>query len=346
MTMASDGIRAHRRSGNKAWKQVVASYREPSVWRATWQLVNTLVPYALLWCALYWAIGVSYWLALALVLPAAGLLVRLFIIFHDCAHGSFFKSKAANNLVGVVTGALTFTPFHRWRAQHATHHASSGDLDRRGAGDVWTLTVREYLERSYWGRLWYRLGRNPVILLLVAPLFYFVVVQRFCPNSARRRERHSVYWMNLAILGLAATLSVLLGLKAYLMIQLTVMAVAGTAGMWLFYMQHQFDGAYWERRGEWDYTAAALQGSSYYKLPPILRWFSGNIGFHHVHHLSPGIPNYNLERCHHADAMFLAVKPITLLASLRSLSLRLWDEERKRLVGFRHLRPALRAATP
>jgi len=338
--MASDGIRANRRSGNKTWKQVVASYREPSVWRATWQLVNTLVPYALLWYAMYWAISVSYWLALALAIPAAGLLVRLFIIFHDCAHGSFFKSKAANNLVGVVAGALTFTPFHRWRAKHATHHASSGDLDRRGAGDVWTLTVREYLERSFWKRLSYRLGRNPVILLLIAPLFYFVVAQRFCPSSARRRERHSVYWMNLGIFGLAATLSVVLGLKAYLLIQLTVMAVAGTAGMWLFYMQHQFDGAYWERRDEWDYTAAALQGSSYYKLPPILRWFSGNIGFHHVHHLSPGIPNYNLERCHHAGAMFLEVKPITLLSSLRSLSLRLWDEERKRLVGFRHLRPA------
>ncbi|HEX4025706.1 MAG TPA: fatty acid desaturase [Steroidobacteraceae bacterium] len=338
--MTSDGTRANRRSGNKAWKQVVASYRQPSAGRAAWQLLNTLLPYALLWYAMDWALGVSYWLMLALALPAAGLLVRLFIIFHDCAHGSFFKSKAANTLVGLVAGALTFTPFERWRAKHADHHASSGDLDRRGAGDVWTLTVREYLDRSYWQRLSYRLTRNPVILLLVAPLFYFVVAQRFCPSSVRRRERHSVYWMNLAILGLAATLSAVLGLKAYLLIQLTVMAVAGTAGMWLFYTQHQFDGAYWERRDDWDYTAAALQGSSYYKLPAILRWFSGNIGFHHVHHLSPGIPNYNLRKCHDAGAMFLEVKPMTLLSSLQSLSLRLWDEERKQLVGFRHLRPA------
>jgi omega-6 fatty acid desaturase (delta-12 desaturase) len=174
----------------------------------------------------------------------------------------------------------------------------------------------------------------------VAPLFYFVVVQRFCSSSVSRRERHSVYWMNLGILCVAVTLSAVLGFKTYFVIQATVMALAGTAGMWLFYTQHQFDGAYWERRGDWEYSAAALQGSSYYKLPAILRWFSGNIGFHHVHHLSPGIPNYNLRRCHDAGAVFLKVKPMTLLSSMRSLSLRLWDEERKRLVGFRDLRTA------
>ncbi len=335
--MASDGTRANRRSGNEAWKQAVAGYREPSIWKATWQLLNTLVPYALLWYAMYRTAALSYWLTLALAIPAAGLLVRLFIIFHDCAHGSFFKSRTANTIVGVIAGALTFTPFHRWRAQHVGHHASSGDLDRRGTGDVWTLTVREYLDCSRWKRLSYRLARNPVFLLLVAPLFYFVVVQRFCPSSVRRRERHSVYWMNLAILCVAVTLSAVLGVKPYLVIQATVMAVAGGAGTWLFYTQHQFDGAYWERRGDWEYSAAALQGSSYYKLPAILRWFSGNIGFHHVHHLSPGIPNYNLRRCHNAGAVFLAVKPMTLLSSVQSLSLRLWDEERKRLVGFRHL---------
>ena len=265
------------------------------------------------------------WLTLLLAIPAAGLLVRLFIIFHDCAHGSFFKSRLANSVVGWVTGTLTFTPFPRWRAQHADHHATSGDLNRRGSGDVWTLTVQEYLDSSRWQRLLYRLARNPLFLFLLAPAFYFIVVQRFCPSSVRARERHSVYWMNLAILGMAALLSVALGLKAYLVIQLTVMALAWTAGVWLFYMQHQFDGTYWERGDDWVCAAAALQGSSYYRLPPILRWFSGNIGYHHVHHLSPGIPNYNLRRCHDAEPMFTQVKPVTLLASLRALPLRLWD---------------------
>jgi omega-6 fatty acid desaturase (delta-12 desaturase) len=327
-----------------AWTEIVSKYAKPSTWKAVWQLLNTLVPYALLWYLMYLSLDVSYWLTLPLAILAAAFLLRVFIIFHDCVHGSFFKSRRANDIVGFVTGLLTFTPYHYWRWQHVNHHASSGDLDRRGTGDVWTLTVQEYLESSRWRRFAYRLARNPFILFVLAPLFVFVVMQRFCPASSRRRERHSVDWMNFAILGVGAALSVVFGLKAYLAIQLGVMAMAGAAGIWLFYVQHQFDGVYWERGAEWDYATAALQGSSYYKLPGILRWFSGNIGFHHIHHLSPRIPNYNLQQCHNAEPLFHAVKAVTLLASLKSLSFRLWDEQRKQLVGYRHLRLASKSA--
>ena len=264
--------------------------------------------------------------------------MRLFIIHHDCGHGSFFKSRKANDIWGFITGVLTFTPYQLWRWEHAIHHSASGDLDRRGLGSVWTMTVQEYLEASRWKRLAYRLTRNPFVLFLIAPFFLFVIRQRFSSKGASRRERHSVHWTNLAIVGMAIGLSLIFGLKAYLVIQLTMVMVAGSAGVWLFYVQHQFEGVYWQRHEKWDYLAAALHGSSFYKLPRILQWFSGNIGFHHIHHLSPRIPNYNLERCHNAEPLFQTVPPITLYSSLKSLTFRLWDEERRRLIGFGHLK--------
>ena len=269
---------------------------------------------------------------------AGAFLVRIFIIFHDCGHGSYFKSGRSNDILGFITGVLTFTPYCHWRWEHAIHHASAGHLDKRGTGDVWTLTVQEYLEASRWKRFAYRLARNPIVLFGLAPLFLFVVLQRFPSRKANARERRSVWWMNLAILGMAGALSWVFGLVAYLIIQLTVMMVAGGAGVWMFYVQHQFEDVYWERGDNWDYTAAALQGSSFYKLPKILQWFSGNIGFHHIHHLSARIPNYNLERCHRSDPLFQTVKPITLFSSLKSFTLRLWDERGKKLVGYRHMR--------
>lgn len=320
------------------WKEIVARYQQPSLGRAVWQLVNTLVPYVVLWCLIYWSLRVSYWLVVPLVLLAGGFLVRLFIIFHDCGHGSFFKSSRANHFWGVLTGVLTFTPYYHWRWEHAIHHSSSGDLDRRGTGDVWTLTVQEYLEASRWKRFAYRLARNPIVLFILAPLFLFLVWQRIPNPKAGSRERRSIYWTNLGLLGMAAGMSWLFGWKAYLIIQLSVMAVAGSAGIWLFYVQHQFDGVYWERGADWDYTTAALKGSSFYKLPRILQWFSGNIGFHHIHHLSPRIPNYNLERCHKSEPLFQTVKPVTLFASFKSFTFRLWDEQRRKLVGYGHLR--------
>ncbi len=325
-------------SGVAAWREIVAKYQRSSTWRAVWQIVNTLVPYGFLWYLMYLSLSVSWWLTLPLAALAGAFLVRVFIIFHDCGHGSYFRSPAANDAVGFVAGMLTFTPYYHWRWEHAIHHASAGDLDRRGVGDVWTLTVQEYLESSRWRKFAYRLARNPIVLFVIAPLFLFLIRQRIPSLKANRRERHSVYAMNLALLGMAVILSRIFGLKAYLLIQLVSMMVAGSAGVWLFYVQHQFEGVYWERGDDWSFTAAALQGSSFYKLPRILQWFSGNIGFHHIHHLSPRIPNYHLEKCHDAEPLFQKVPAITLLASLKSFTFRLWDEERKMLVGYRHLR--------
>jgi omega-6 fatty acid desaturase (delta-12 desaturase) len=329
---------AGRATDPSSWKQIVARYQTPALGRSVWQLVNTLVPYAVLWYLMYLSRSVSWWSTVPLAVLAAGFLVRIFIIFHDCGHGSFFKSRAANDVLGFLTGVLTFTPYYQWRWEHALHHGTSGDLDRRGVGDVWTLTVREYLEASRWKRFAYRLARNPFVLFVVAPFFLFVLKHRFPSAQAGRRERYSVYWTNLAMLLMAAAMSRAFGIEAYLMIQLMVTVVAGGAGMWLFYVQHQFEGVYWERGEEWDYTAAALQGSSFYKLPKVLQWFSGNIGYHHIHHLSPRIPNYHLEKCHKAEPVFQAVPPVTLFSSLKSLTFRLWDEQRRRLVGYGRLR--------
>ena len=320
-----------------AWKSIVAQYKKSSTWRAAWQITDTLVPFALLWYLMYWSLSVSWWLLPPLAAVSGAFLVRVFIIFHDCGHGSFFKSRLANDTVGFIAGILTFTPYYHWRWEHAIHHGAAGDLDRRGTGDIWTLTVQEYLESSRWRRFAYRLARNPLVLFVVAPLYLFLVKNRIPSAKANPRERHSVYAMNLAILGMAIGLSWIFGIGAYLLIQSIMLMVAGGAGVWLFYVQHQFEGVYWERAEEWSFVASALQGSSFYKLPRVLQWFSGNIGFHHIHHLSPAIPNYNLEKCHKADPLFQQVKPITLLSSLKSFTFRLWDEKSKMLVGYRHL---------
>ncbi len=338
MTNELASAHENRSAENAVWKEIVAKYAKPSTWRAVWQIVDTLFLYALAWYLMFLSLSVSWWLLLPLAVLAGALLVRVFIIFHDCGHGSFFKSRVANDAVGFIAGVLTFTPYYHWRWEHAIHHSSAGDLDRRGTGDVWTLTVQEYLESSRWKKFAYRLARNPIVLFVIAPLFLFVVRQRFPSPKASRRERHSVYAMDVALIGMAVILSLIFGLKAYLLIQLIALMTAGGAGVWMFYVQHQFEGVYWERGEDWSYTAAALQGSSFYKLPRVLQWFSGNIGFHHIHHLSPRIPNYNLERCHMADPRFQAVKPITLFSSMKSFSLRLWDEERKKLVGYGHLK--------
>ena len=325
-----------------AWRHVVEKYREPSAPRALWQVANTFIPYVALWAAMYACLSVSWWLVWPLALLAGLFLVRIFIIFHDCGHGSFFPSQRANVFLGYVAGILTFTPFYQWRYEHAIHHSSAGHLDKRGVGDIWTMTVQEYLESSRWRRFAYVLARNPIVLFFIAPVYMFVVHQRFPMLSASPRERHSVWWTNLALLVMAIALANVYGLAAYLLIQLIVLGVAGAAGVWMFYVQHQFEDVYWERGENWDYAAAALRGSSFYKLPRVLQWFSGNIGFHHIHHLSARIPNYNLQRCHEADPLFHTVKPLTLWSSFKTLRLRLWDESTRKLVGYRHLRQVRR----
>jgi len=327
-----------QKPGSAAWKELVAAYQEPNAWRAWFQLVNTFGSYAALWALMRWTLTVSWWITLPLAVLSGGLLVRVFIIFHDCGHGSFFRSRLANDVVGFIAGVLTFTPYYHWRWEHSLHHATAGNLDQRGVGDVWTLTVQEYLEASRWKRFAYRLARNPVVLFVLAPLAMFVVLQRIPSSKASPRERRSVWYMNGALLVVAAGMSAVYGILPYVIIQLTSMAVAGSAGVWLFYVQHQFEDAYWERGEDWGYAEAALKGSSFYKLPRVLQWFSGNIGFHHVHHLSPRIPNYNLERCHRSDPLFQGVKPVTLLGSLRLSTLRLWDDSARKLIGFRGLR--------
>jgi acyl-lipid omega-6 desaturase (Delta-12 desaturase) len=338
MTIDSRSTKTEQNGTTPGWKEIVIKYQRPALRRGLWQLINTLVPYAALWYLMYLSLAVSYWLTAGLALVAAGLLVRVFIIFHDCGHGSFFASRKANDILGFITGVLSFTPYYHWRWQHALHHASAGDLDRRGIGDVWTLTVQEYLQASRWRRFAYRLARNPVVLFVLAPLFLFLVKQRIPSRNAGRRERNSVYLTNIALVALVTGMTGLFGLKTYLLLQLGLLAGAGAAGVWLFYVQHQFEGVYWERGDGWDYATAALKGSSFYKLPKVLQWFSGNIGFHHIHHLSPRIPNYHLEICHQAEPLFQSVQPVTLLSSFKSLTFRLWDEQRRKLVGFRALK--------
>ncbi|WP_146849098.1 fatty acid desaturase [Brevifollis gellanilyticus] len=336
--MSSKGTEPKNSPGVTVWKALVLKYQQPSRWRATWQLVNTLGPYVLLWCLMYLSLSWSWWLTLLFAILAGMFLVRIFIIFHDCGHGSFFKSRRVNDVVGFITGVLTLTPYYHWRWEHSIHHASAGALDRRGVGDVWTMTVEEYLKSSRWKRFAYRLARNPFVLFGIAPLYLFVIAQRFPAPNSSPRDRRSVHWMNLAILSVAIVMSWIFGLTTYLLLHLTVEMVGGAIGIWMFYVQHQFEDVYWERDEKWDFTRAALQGSSFYKLPRILQWFSGNIGFHHIHHLSSRIPNYNLQRCHEADPMFQQIKPITLVSSLRSLTFRLWDEQKGKLIGFRQMR--------
>jgi omega-6 fatty acid desaturase (delta-12 desaturase) len=321
-----------------SWKQAVAKYQEPMLRKSIWQVINSFIPYLCLCGLMTWTLHISYWLTLAVAVVAAGFMVRIFIIFHDCGHGSFFKSQRANDVLGFVAGVLTFTPYHQWRHKHALHHATSGDLDRRGTGDIWTLTVQDYVAAPRRTRLAYRLFRNPLVLFVLAPLYLFLIHQRLPSRAVGRRERRGVHWTNGALLAIAALMSLTIGVKAYVLIQLPVMMITGTVGLWLFYVQHQFDGVYWERRKHWGFAEAALNGSSFYKLPGFLQWFTGSIGFHHIHHLSPAIPNYNLEKCHGENPLFRNIKPVTLWSSMKSISFRLWDEQRKKLVGYCRLR--------
>jgi len=281
------------------------------------------------------SLEVSYWLTILLIPIASGFLIRSFIISHDCGHGSFFKSRKANTVVGTVTALLVYTPYEQWRHEHAQHHASGGDLDNRGIGDIWTMTVVEYMQSPKLRQLRYRLHRSPWVMLTIGPLLQFLVLQRFARRKMTRREHISIHQTNVMILALAILMCMTIGWRAYLLIQLPVMFLAGAAGVWLFYVQHQFEGVKWARHDQWDFATGAVEGSSYYKLPAVLQWITGSIGYHHIHHLSPKIPNYNLAKCYAQNPIFQDVKHITLKTSLKSLYFRLWDEELQELVGYR-----------
>lgn len=320
------------------WRKIVAKYQQPILRKSLWQMANSIGPYVALMVATYFTVSVSWPLTIGLAALAGLFLVRVFIIFHDCGHGSFFRSKRANNVLGFITGVMTFTPYRYWRWQHAVHHGTSGNLDHRGTGDIWTMTVREFQSASRWTRFRYRISRNPIIVFGLAPIGLFWVWQRFAFDDASARDRRSVFWMNLSLLTYVVGMSLLFGFWNYFFIQLTVTGVCGTVGVWLFYVQHQFEDTYWRDGENWDYLTSAMQGSSYYKLPKVMQWFSGNIGFHHIHHLSSKIPNYNLEQCHNSEPFFRQVPELTLRSSIKSISLRLWDEESGKLVGYKHLR--------
>jgi acyl-lipid omega-6 desaturase (Delta-12 desaturase) len=326
------------------WQDAVARYAHPDLRRSIWQVINTFVPFFTLWYLMARSVQISYWLTLLLAIPTAGFMMRTFIIFHDCGHGSFFKSRNANNVMGIITGLINFTPYYRWRHEHAIHHATAGDLDRRGVGDVYTMTVKEYVNAPWWKKIGYRVFRNPVAMFLFGPIIMFVFVQRIPGPNLGKRELASVWWTNLALALIIGALCLLIGWQTFLMVELPIMILGAGAGVWMFYVQHNFDPTYWERQDEWEFAKAGLDGSSFYKLPAILQWFTGNIGFHHIHHLSPKIPNYKLPECHKSNAIF-HVKPMTLGFSLKSLRLRLWDEERGIMVGWSGVKEYLRHAT-
>jgi omega-6 fatty acid desaturase (delta-12 desaturase) len=319
---------------------LLAAYAQPDRGRALRDLATSLVPYAALSGLMYASLSVSYLVTLAIAVPASGFLLRTFIMFHDCAHGSFMPSRRANAWLGVALGLVVFSPFHSWRYSHAMHHGTAGDLDRRGTGDLHTLTVAEYRALPRRGRLGYRLFRNPFVMFGVGPIYSLIVQPRLVSRSMRPRIRRSVMFTNLALAVLIAGVCRLIGWQAYLLIQTPTFMLGGAAGVFLFYVQHQFEDTYWENSADWTFTDAALRGSSYLKLPKVLQFFTGNIGLHHVHHLNARVPNYNLQRAHDENSMFDVVPTLSLWCGLRAVRLKLWDEQAGRLVGFADARPA------
>jgi omega-6 fatty acid desaturase (delta-12 desaturase) len=327
-----------------SWRAELAPYARSDLVRSLLEVATSLVPYLGLVVGMYFLLDVSYWGVLAVSVPAAGFLVRIYIVFHDCAHGSFLPWSKANEWLGAACGVVVFTPFQRWRHQHAVHHASSGDLDRRGVGDVPTLTVAEYVARPWHRRFGYRLLRNPIVMFGLGPIWAMILLPRFVSRSERRRLRRSVWRTNRALAAVIGLLCWLLGWDRFLLVEMPSALLAGSIGVWLFYVQHQFEDAYWQSCDAWSYDEAALKGSSYLRLPKVLQFFTGNIGLHHVHHLSTRIPNYNLQRAHDAYPAFGQVPRLSLWEGMKCVRLKLWDEERGRLVTFRQVR-ARRAET-
>ena len=320
----------------------MAPYARPQVGRSLWDLATSLVPFLALWVLMYLALPISYLLVLPLAVPAAGFLLRIYILFHDCAHGSFLPQRRANAWLGAVLAVLVFTPFQSWRHSHAVHHATAGDLDRRGVGDVPTLTLSEYRNSPMLRRIAYRLFRNPLVMFGLGPIYSMVLAPRWIAFSSRSRMLRSVYGTDLALAVLIGSLCWFIGWREFLLIQGPVALLAGSVGVWLFYVQHQFEDTYWQTAERWSYADAALRGSSYLKLPKVLQFFTGNIGLHHVHHLSTKIPNYNLQRAHDENPIFHTVPTLSLLDGLRTMRLKLWDEESGRLITWAQARAITR----
>jgi acyl-lipid omega-6 desaturase (Delta-12 desaturase) len=319
----------------KQLRKQVMGFEKSNLKASLWQLVNTVVPFFLLWILAYQSLSLSYLLTLAICVIAAGFLVRTFIIFHDCCHHSFFKNRQANKIVGMITGVMTLFPYSQWQHDHSVHHATSSNLDKRGTGDIWVLTVTEYMEATPLKRLQYRLYRNPLVMFGLGPIYSFLIRNRFNRKDARTAERLNTYLTNLLIVMVIALLCFTIGWEAVLLIQGPIFLISGSLGIWLFYVQHTFEDSYFEEDEHWEYVRAAVEGSSFYKLPKLLQWLTGNIGYHHVHHLSPRVPNYKLEEAHNNTPPLQNVPTITLATSLSSLKFRLWDEDQKKFVGYR-----------
>lgn len=326
------------------WYREIRKYEQPNLQKAIWQIINTFIPYLLFLYLMYLTIrlGYPYWVTLVIAVPTAGLLGRIFIFFHDCVHSSFFKNRWANTTLGYICGALTLTPYNDWRRAHGIHHNTAGDLDRRGVGDFWTLTVNEFMTTSRKKRFVYRFFRNPIVLICLTPTFLTLVFHRFSHRIAKKSDRYSVYLNNLIILTSIVVAFFTIGFRTFILIMLPIIIIHGTMAVWVFFIQHQFEGVYWVHHDERDPIKVGLMGSSYYKLPKLLQWFTGNIGFHHIHHIRPRIPNYNLQRCYDETPALQAVEPLTIRKSLKSVKLSLWDEEKRKLVGFRSLKDLAR----
>ena len=322
------------------WNETLAPYFGPDTRRSVTQLLSSALLFFALWTLAYWSLGVSYWLTLLFALGATGFLMRLFMIQHDCGHGSFFKSRRIRNTVGFFIGVLTLTPYEYWRKTHAYHHSHSGDLDLRGFGDIDTLTIEEYYAKGWWGRFWYRIYRNPIFLFGIGAVLHFVVVHRFPWTTPRRWKLawRSVWLTNLALAGIVTVMALTIGMKSFLLVHGPVVFFTCSTGVWLFYVQHQFEETYWHRTKDWDYYDAALEGSSHLALPKPLQWLTANIGIHHVHHLSPRIPNYRLQEAMDSIPELQNPTRVTMLESIRLAGLTLWDEAEQRLVGFREAR--------
>lgn len=321
------------------WYLDTAKYEKTDIKKSISQICSSIIPYILIWTAIVWMVnrGAPWWLVLASGIPAAVFLVRIFIIFHDCTHRSYFNSRAANRFWGYVMGIFTLVPYERWQHSHNIHHNTYADLDKRGIGDVWTLTVNEYIASPPLAKLAYRFYRSPFVMFIIGPFYIFVFDHRFSLKGSGSKGSFSVIFNDLILLLFIGILAVLQVSPVFFLLYLYVVVVAGMLGVWLFYVQHQFEGVYWSRHEDWDPMKAAFEGSSYYKLPKILQWCTGNIGLHPVHHIRSRIPNYNLQKCYDETIALHNLKTLSIPRSLKSLWLNLWDEEEKQLVSFHSL---------